>query len=100
MKNIGRTTRKILCGVLLLGLLTLGLTAGGCARQFGTAPAFTATATAAINPELPPAEARPEANTRAETQARDQIMAQVTQLRLPDGRSLEDVAVTDAVMRA
>lgn len=94
-----RTIQGILSGLLLCaGLLTLGL--GGCALRAGAGAYFSATSTATVNPELPPATARPEANTRAETQARDQIMVLACQMRLADGRTLEDVAAADGTVRA
>jgi hypothetical protein len=76
------------------------LLAAGCVRlRPAAAPAYTATSMAAVNPQLPPSEARGEAQTRAETQARDQILNQAVQVRLPDGRSLEDLAAIDATVR-
>ena len=93
MKKVSPIYRNI------MGAVALALILGGCALRQGAAPAFTGSATTAVNPQLPPAEARPDANARAETQARDQIMLQASKMRLPDGRTLEDVAVTDTAVR-
>lgn len=89
----------------LLGVLLLPL---GCAKLraivFETFPsqgeAYSATATAIINKILPPAQARRDAITKAENDARDKLMMQASQLRLSDGRTLEDVAVVDPFIRA
>jgi hypothetical protein len=92
--------RRTLIQPILLGLalsLTLSL---GCAHQFFKAPAYSATGTATINRALPAKEERRDAINRAETQARDQILLQTRQLRLRDGRSIEDVAVVDPFIRA
>lgn len=86
---------------LSLAALALMIAAAGCgftARQ--KAPAFSSTAMAQMSPALPTDQARREAISRAETKARDQIMLQVRQLRLADGRSLEDLAVIDPFVRA
>ena len=37
---------------------------------------------------------------RAEVDARDQIMFQASQLKLSDGRKLQDLAIVDATLRA
>lgn len=84
----------------ILGVAALALALGGCALRPTAAPAFTGAATTTINVQLPPNEARPDANARAETQARDQIMQQASKMTLADGRTLEDVAATDTAVRA
>lgn len=99
MERIKAMTKGILRGAMLAGAAAMLLAASGCALRMTAVPSYTATATAAVNPQLPPTSARSEANTRAETQARDQIMAQAVQLRLSDGRTLEDLAAADATVR-
>lgn len=84
---------------MLLGVAALALLLGGCALRQGAAPAFTGSATTTINAQLPPNEARPDANARAETLARDQIMLQASKMKLADGRTLEDVAAIDMAVR-
>lgn len=99
MTMTNRAIHKFLSGLALLGGLALTLAAGGCALRQGAGDVYTATASATVNPQLTPEEARRDANTRAETQARDEILAQAAQVRLPDGRSLEDVAAADNFVR-
>jgi hypothetical protein len=91
---------NILNGLLLGAALLLTAGLSGCALRTNSEALFTGSATATVNPELPQTTARPEANTRAETQARDQILVLASQMRLPDGRTLEDVAAADATVRA
>lgn len=87
--------------LVLAGLaMSLMLLSMGCVHQLFKVPAYSATGTATINRALPAKEERRDAINRAETQARDQIMLQTRQLRLKDGRSIEDLAVVDPVIRA
>lgn len=99
MKRIKAMAKGIMRGAMMAGAAALMLTAAGCALRMNAVPSYSATAQAAVNPQLPPQDARREANDRAEAQARDQIMAQAVQLRLSDGRTLEDLAATDAIVR-
>lgn len=89
-----------MCAVTLCGLMVMALALGGCAHLRTQAPAYSATATANMKATLPPDQARREAVARAEVQARDQILLQAGQMRLNDGRTLEDVAIVDPYVRA
>ena len=72
-----------------------------CVQLRERGPAYSATAQAAIDRSHPASTARREAILTAETHARDQILNRaVQQLRLGDGRTLEEVAIVDPFVRA
>lgn len=81
-------------------LITFLLLAGGCATIGRGKPAYTATATAKMDPNLQAAVARREAIQMAEVRARDQIMLQALQMTTPDGRTLEQLAVEEPFVQA
>lgn len=72
----------------------------GCARFLDRGPVFTATSTITADPAIPRGEGLRQATLRAEVEARDQILFQASQLKLSDGRKLQDLAIIDPTLRA
>jgi hypothetical protein len=92
---------RIMAGRVRIVILSAAVAISfGCATFAARGPAFTATSKVAPDPLQPKSVATHQAMLRAEVDARDQIMFQASQLKLSDGRKLQDLAIVDATLRA
>jgi hypothetical protein len=71
----------------------------GCAST-GPGPTYSSTASIRINPVAPPSEGRRTAIDSAEREARAQLLTEAYNLRMNDGRTLDDLAIVDPFVRA
>lgn len=85
----------------LLTLAAAAILVFACARPVDDT-AYSATAFATINREMPFTQAKLEALQEAERKARDQILLAALQIKLPgpDGHTLETAAIKDPFLRS
>ena len=76
------------------------LLAVGCASSRPQGPVYSATSLVRLDSTVPAGEAKRRAIATARAQVRQQLMTWAYQLRINDGRTLEDLAVVDPFVRA